>query len=50
MALNPSNDKIAVHATKNYNNNIDYGNEKSYIWIMNTDDGSYENRPTKFHT
>ena len=50
LALNPNNEKIAVHAFKEENNGIDHGREQSFVWIMNTDDGSYFNMPTKIHT
>ena len=50
LALNPSNEKIAVHAFKDEGNNIASGREQSKLWILNTDDGSYFNMPTKIRT
>ena len=50
LALNPSNERVAVSAFKEDSNGIDHGREQSFLWIINTDDGSYFNMPTKIHT
>ena len=39
-----------MHAFKNDNNDVDISREKGYLWIINTDDGSYFNMPTEIHT
>ena len=37
LALNPSNEKIAIHAYEKKNDkDVDFGRQKSFFWIMST--------------
>ena len=48
LAINPAGNKVVIHSTKHISGKtIDDGNTIDNIWVVNTEDGSYVNKPLR---
>jgi len=41
LALNPTEDKVAVYTRKDYNSNFQYGGYEGSLFVVRSEDGGY---------